>query len=316
MDETAQRSLRAAELLDLGVTKGELRGPRWRAPFRGVHTPVVEDIGTTLQRIHDAVALLPPGGVLGGWAAAYLHGATELDGRGRSGTAQDPVTLVVPLSCHLDDRPGIRYFRTRLADDDRADVDGLPVTGRIRTAFDLGRWSSAESAVVALDTIARQARVDPNAVIAYARAHPRLRRARLAGRAAGLADPLSRSAGESRYRYCWMVDAGLPRPVCNAYIVDAEGVVVACADLLDPDSGLCGEYDGSTHRELESHTEDNNREERLEDLGLVVVRSTNMDLWRANRPRTVQRMRRAHARARSAGPGRWGWYPSAAPVFW
>ena len=43
-------------------------------------------------------------------------------------------------------------------------------------------------------------------------------------------------------------------------------------DLLDDATGLVAEYDGSSHREASEHTEDNNREETMEGLGLVVAR--------------------------------------------
>ena len=313
-----QRSARTGDLLALGVSRDDLRGPRWRAPFRGVHSPALGAPVTALQRIYDAAELLPAGGVLGGWASAYLLGARELDGAGASGQTVEAVTCVVPRQCHLADRGGVRYFRADLGDEDRVAVDGVPVTSRIRTGFDLARWASLEDGVVALDVMARQTGLDPLAVVGYVREHPRLRRAPAARRAAHLADPGARSTGESRLRVLWLLEAGLPQPVCNAYVVDAVGEVVACTDLLDPRTGMCAEYDGPTHRTLEGHTSDNSREEALEDLGLVVVRATSVDLWRRNRPATARRLQRAHARAAlaNAGPASWGWRPSPAVPLW
>jgi hypothetical protein len=105
-----------------------------------------------------------------------------------------------------------------------------------------------------------------------------------------LCDPRARSAGESRLRYIWIVEAGLPRPEVNPLVVDALGTVVAMTDLLDTGAGLAGEYDGSTHRELEEHTSDNAREEDLEALGLVVVRATSINVG----PKRLDLVRRLH----------------------
>jgi hypothetical protein len=91
-----QVSLRTSHLLALGVTPKELRGPRWRSPFRGVHTPAVPSPLSPAQRVQDAAELVPAGGAIGGWAAGWLLGATDLDGRGRSGREPEDLVVVVP----------------------------------------------------------------------------------------------------------------------------------------------------------------------------------------------------------------------------
>jgi very-short-patch-repair endonuclease len=84
-------------------------------------------------------------------------------------------------------------------------------------------------------------------------------------------------------------------------------------DLFLPGCGLAGEYDGELHRELRMHTDDNQREESFEDLGLIVVRATSLDVGR-RRAATAERLRRAHARATDRlGPVTWLWRPSPAP---
>jgi hypothetical protein len=309
----AQPSLPTAALRELGVTRGELAGPRWRTPFRGIHTPAVAPGAAPLQRIHDAAPLVPAGAAIGGWAAGYLLGAHDLDGRGLDGRQREAVVILVPRSCHLRDRDGVRFVRTSLADDDRRDIDGIPVTGLVKTTFDLARSRDLEGAVVAADAMARQVGVDPLSVREYARRHPRMRGVPVARRALDFADPRSRSVGESRLRVLWVVDVGLPIPQCNAYVVDVEGIVVAMPDLLDVESGLAGEYDGGTHRELAGHTSDNVREEGLEDLGLVVVRATSLDVG-AYRTRTVRRLLDGHRRACAVTSRAWGWRPGPGPA--
>lgn len=48
-------------------------------------------------------------------------------------------------------------------------------------------------------------------------------------------------------RHVW-IDSGLPQPLVNPKILDANGRFIVRVDLLDPVSGLVGEYDGTWHR--------------------------------------------------------------------
>ena len=304
----AARSLRTADLLALGVSPEELRGPRWRSPFRGHHTPMVASPESPRQRILDVVELIPPGGAIAGWSAGFLLDATELDGRGRSGRETLDVVVMVPRGHHPSPRDGVRFLRSALAEDDVVEVDGVPVTGRVRTAFDLARGSTAEEGLVDTDILCRQLALEPASVLAYAEEHAGLRGAPVARMVLSMVDPRSRSSGESRLRYIWLVEAGLPRPECNPYIAAEDGQVVAMPDLLDVGSGLCGEYDGAKHRQLDGHTADNAREEQLEDMGLVLVRATSLDVG-PFRARTVQRLRAGQRRAEGQ-VGQWGWRPS------
>jgi len=85
-----------------------------------------------------------------------------------------------------------------------------------------------------------------------------------------------------------------------------DGRFVARADLVDPEAGTVGEYDGSQHRELAQHTADNVREEDLEGLNLEVTRSTALDIW-PHRRRLVTRLQVAHRRGTSRDRGRDAW---------
>jgi hypothetical protein len=309
-----QRALRTGRLLELGVTRGELGGPRWRAPYRGIHTPQVALPTDPRQRIHDAAELLPAGGAVGGWAAAHLLGATDLDGRGRTGRDREPVRLVIPPALHLTDRERVVYWRSALGPDDIREVNGIPVTAPLRTAFDLARSLPLEDAVVALDVMARQLGIAPGAVEEFLRSHRRFRGVPLGLRAARLAEPRSRSCGESRLRVVWMVDARLPQPQSNPIVVDGSGSFVAMPDLLDLDAGMVAEYDGSGHRDLGVHTHDNAREENMERVGLVVVRATSLDVGPLRRV-TVRRLIDGRRRALALDPAArtWGWRPSPLP---
>lgn len=310
-----QPALPTGETRSLDVTRGELAGPRWRSPHRGVQALAGCDHDHPLQRIYDAAELLPDEAAIGGWAAAYMSGATDLDGKGWSGRDREDLPLVLPPRLHLARRKHIKHWRSPLAAEDTVVLQGVRVTSPTRTAFDLARRSvDLEHAVVAIDAMARQAGMSPPAVEAYAKTHPRWRGLPLLRRAVALANPRSRSCGESRLRVLWVVDAGLGTPECNPHVVDADGVVVGMPDLLLAEVGLVGEYDGSQHRDLGNHTRDNAREEGFEGLGLVVVRATSLDVGPL-RAATVARLVAGYRRAQRVDPDlcSWGWRPGPLP---
>ena len=296
-----------------GVTRAQLRGPLWRSPHRDVHVWSGLDANHPRTRALAAALLLPPTGALGGWAAAWLLGVTDLDGTGRSGRALEPVGLVLPPPSQLRPREGVVRVRSALEPEDVFTCTGARVTSPVRTAVDLARGRPGPGelveAVAALDAVLHVTDATRADVEAYALAHPRWHGVRRARQALALADPRARSRGESRLRVMWLLQAGLPRPECNVDILDAAGRFLGCVDLLEPRSGLVAEYDGAGHREASRHARDNEREERLEDAGLVVVRLSAGDLARPGD--AVRRLVTGHRRAcDSAGPRRWSWRPS------
>ena len=80
-DEVVGPALRRQALEAVGVSDWELRGPLWERAYRGLHVWAALDLDEPAQRIREAARLLPRGGAVGGWAAAHLLGARELDGR-------------------------------------------------------------------------------------------------------------------------------------------------------------------------------------------------------------------------------------------
>ena len=76
---------------------------------------------------------------------------------------------------------------------------------------------------------------------------------------------------------------------------DLRGRLLGIADLLDPVTGLVGEYDGADHRSAGRHSADVDRESRMRDEGLEVFRVTGPDLL--HRRRVVERIEAAQARA-------------------
>ena len=236
-----------------------------------------------------------------------MLGVARLDGRtGPGADFELPVQVCLGPVGRMRRQRGIVLDRSTILDADLAERDGVLVTSAARSCLDVARRLGVEEGLVATDA-ALQAGATTSAELSEA-----------VGRLAGirgvpqarlvvtLADEGAESAPESRLRYVWTVEAGLPRPLVNPDVLTLDGLFVARTDLLDPDAGMAGEYDGADHRELARHTADNVREEDIEDLGLEVVRATSIDLW-PQRRRLVRRLQTKHARglARYRARDRW-----------
>ncbi len=280
-------ALRRGELLRRGVTDSRLRSQAVRRPFRGVHADAAAPPGV-LRRIRDVVPLLPPGGVVGGWAAAWLHGARCLDGR--AGGTELPVLVCVPGTRRMRPRPGVRVLRSELREDDVAEVSGVPVTSAVRTGLDLARLSETpRRGVVAVDALWAAGVTTGPAVLAHLEERPRLHGSPVARGAATLAVAGVRSPQETALRMLWLLDAGLPVPLVNHRVVDLDGHHLGRPDLLDEEAGVVGEFDGRGHLALDVSTVDHVRQEGLERHGLVVARFTSLDVRPEHARRTVWR---------------------------
>jgi hypothetical protein len=185
---TAQWPRSASELASHGITRAYTRSRHWRRTSRGYSVPANVPHGSAGQRILNVAPLIPRGGALAGWAAAYVHGADLLDG-------QDPETM----------RP-------------------LPVTSPVRTALDGARWAGDPvEAVVFLDEITRALDLPVDDLIAAAAASHRAGMP-LVRRVLPLVEPASANPWESRLRMFYMGQAGLPRPLVNMPIFDLESI--------------------------------------------------------------------------------------------
>lgn len=312
--EPRSQARRRKDLLAVGVTRAQLESRRWVSPHFGFHRSArVND--PIRQRILDAVAVMPSGGVVGGWASAYLQGVGYLDGGwGREGAmcVGEPVLLVVPPGSVVN-RPGITTLRVLLQPDDVVERQGVNCTTGTRTAYDLLRLApNPTEAVVAGDCLLHAGLTDIDSLSAYGRAHPGRRGIRQFREALPLLNRLAASPPESRLRMLCR-QAGLPQLEVNAPIFDVDGTFLGIVDLLEPIVGLGIEYDGAYHRDLGQHTADNHREEGLERSGLTMVRVTSLDL--ADEPALVSRIRRAHQICLSTTPivpARWTYHPRAA----
>lgn len=293
-----------------GPTHGQARGPRWRRVSKGFYVPTDVSADSTEQRIVEAVAGLPAGALVTGWAALHWQGARFLSGR--EAARRLPVPVAVGDRRFLSRRPGVEIGFDWLFDDDAEELDGLPITSAARSiSWAAQRARSLLEAVTVVDMAAVDDLVSLDEMWHYATrlsGRPGVVRLRAALRAA---DENTWSPMETLARLRW-ASSGLPRPRTNVPIFDEAGRHVATPDLLDPAAGVAGEYDGRVHDTEQVRRRDHDAEDHLRDLGLEVVRLNS------GRPDDVEAFtRRLHAAyeraARRPAQSRW---TTRRPAWW
>jgi very-short-patch-repair endonuclease len=250
------------------LTCGRLRGPRFRRLFRDVYvlSSVEVDLALLARAAHVAVHGV---GVVGGWAAAELLGAS-------CGPVDAPAEIIVPIRRRAQPRLLVRHEAIAAAETTL--VGGVLVTDERRTAWDLGRRPPLLDAVIAIDALARVGEFTPVDLIRFGYDHLGAPGSRLLAAAVRLADPLSESPMETRIRMA-IHDAGLPCPVLQHPVGPYR------LDLAYPGLMLGIEYDGREHLTAERALRDLRREADLVRAGWFVLRFTAAEV--VHRPRWV-----------------------------
>jgi hypothetical protein len=269
------RPFRTRDAVRAGTpTRGTLAGSSFRSPFRGTH--VDASVADDLVSRARAAALLADDAVIGGYAAAALHGA-DCAPRGA------PVDLVVGPR-RLRSRPGLRIRQDLLRPDEIVIVDGVTVTSPVRTAYDLVRSADLVEGVVALDALAAAGEFGPGAILEHVGGRSRPRGHRRLAPAVDAADPASGSPPETRLRLA-LVEHGVPRPVVQCPVPDVRAAWVPHVDLGWPELKVAVEYQGDRHRtDPERWRQDQERWAVLAAAGWLVIPATWEDLYR--RPAT------------------------------
>ena len=288
-------SRRSSYALKVGVTPRQLRGEQWAHPYRGVVRPAYIGLDPLSEVLADAAALAREHGALGGWAALAAQGNTWFDGLDRHGERRD-VLIHCWNKSQLRVRPGITPSRGHLHRDERCWVGSVEVTTMARAAYDEMRLAAdCREAVVVLDmacsTTSGVQHTSIEQVVKVVNSHAKTRGIAQARWALGHGVSRSASPWETRTRLMAELDADIHGLQVNVPVFDLFGNLLGIADLIDPETGLVIESDGSGHREAQRHTDDNVREETFERARLVVCRVTSLD--HADRWATVGRMHRA-----------------------
>jgi hypothetical protein len=252
--------LLAGEALATGVvTRHGLR--RWYEPlFRGVY--IEKGVEPSLRdRAIGAWLATRRKGVVAGVAASALHGAPWVD-------PAEPIELVGVKS---EGQDGLIARSERIAADEITRISGLPVTSRVRTAFDLGRHLDRPEALARLDALMWNQRFQITDVLALSERYSRARGVRQLREVLPLVDGGASSPRQSCIRLL-LIDAGFPQP--ETQIAVLRGVTpVAWLDMGWQDFQVAVEYDGDHHRKnRRQYVKDIARLRMLEALGWIVIR--------------------------------------------
>jgi hypothetical protein len=241
------------------------------------------------------------GSVISHRSAALLHGLPLLD------LPPKRPDLTVPPR-HTGDVADALLHRAGLPAEDVIDVDGAEVTSVARTLIDLGRTLHVGAAVVSIDAALHRGLVDESELLRVLDRCSHWPNARRAARSVALSDALSESPLESVSRLV-MMRLRLPMPRPQRWIRNEAGLLVARCDFYWDEPGVFGEADGrAKYESRDILTEEKDRQEDLECLGLVAVRWGWTDV-RYRQPRLAARIRtafeRGRMRDRSGFPRKW-----------
>ena len=241
------------------LTRHELQ--RWYRPiYRGVYVPKRHE-PSLRDRTVGALLTCRQRAVVSGIAASALHGARWID-------ADTPIELIAPSA-----RPqsGLLVRNERLAEDEITRVAGIPVTTRVRTAFDIGRHLRRDEAVARLDALMYATPFSVEDVLLLAKRYPGARGLRRLRAVLPIVDGGAASPKETWLRLL-LIDAGLPRPVTQIPVVDGWRLV-RMLDMGWEDLKVAAEYDGDQHRtNRKQYVKDIRCQPKLQRLGWIVVR--------------------------------------------
>ncbi|RIV32648.1 endonuclease domain-containing protein [Micromonospora radicis] len=274
----------SAAIRDRLLTRHQLRGASWIRLMHDVYADARLDRDHEL-RCRAAGLRLPPGVLIAGPSAAYLHGVEH------AATFDDDVHVLAPIRLGLGSQRGIRVHTLgprhppHLGADPAPPHSPHPAGGSallrsdpISAAWECAVWLEPVLAVGIIDAMLRQQLVDCAGLDAVAGANARRPGGRRAGWVFGLADAGAQSPPESQLRVR-LVLAGLPRPVTQHPVRLANGRVVH-PDLSWPQYRVAVEYDGHRHSDPERLHLDRQRLNQLVGAGWRVLHVTGRRLHR------------------------------------
>ena len=286
-----------------GPTPKQARGPHWLRTSPGLYLPAGVDPDQPHQRVVTAAGVLKPGEAVTGWAALAWEEGLWFDGTA-DGTVPLPVPLVVRR--HLTADSSYSLSQEYLAPGELMVVDGLPVTPAVRSVCFEARYADTlVAAVVAMDMAAYSDLVSLSELAAHV--HSRMAPTGIgqARRALGMAVENSWSPQETVMRLVWKGWGPTCRLLCNVPVFDRTGRHLATPDLLDPEAGVVGEYEGGVHLAAGQRASDVRREAALRSVGLECVTMVAADRADAH-VSFLTRLGEAYARAGSSSLER-GW---------
>jgi hypothetical protein len=233
----------------------------YRPVYRNVYLPKHEPL-TALTRARAAWLWSGGNATLTGISAAAVHGVKWLD-------PGEPAEL-----CRRNRHapPGIVIHTYDLDTREVCFRSGIRITTPERTAYDIGRSTTASRSIPILDALANATDLKIADVVAIADANSGSRGVRRLRTALKLVDAGAESPQETRVRLL-LVKAGLPRPETQIEFLDEFGVCRIRVDMGWRAWRVAVEYDGIQHwSDRHQRSWDIDRIAILEAMGWAVVR--------------------------------------------
>ncbi|WP_158240351.1 type IV toxin-antitoxin system AbiEi family antitoxin [Mycobacterium hubeiense] len=270
------------------LTAGSLTRHILRTRFVALHHDVYIDKDAEITAVVRAKAawLRSRGhGVLAGFSASALHGARWID-------ANRPAEII---DTNRRRTAGILVRADVVDDDEVCIVDGMRATTPARTAVDIARRYPLDTAVAAIDALARATRLKVPDIELALRRH-RGRRLDKARAAIELVDPGAESPRETWLRLL-VIRAGYPPPETQIPIYNEYGALIGVVDMGWRDRTIALEYEGKHHRmSRDAFAKDIRRIEAMIEQGWIVIRVTAAD----SKATILRRLATAWARCATA----------------
>jgi hypothetical protein len=255
---------------------------------------------TTALRVACLVLVVPDDCVVCDRHAGWLHGA-EMALAPNEHLQAMPISLFRPSgNGRLENRLSVSGERN-LRSDDITEVLGIPVTTKVRTAWDLGRVRRRESAISGMDQMLRLQGFPHDEFLAGVERFRGMRWVTTLRTLAPLADGRAESPPESVLRLYW-IDCGLPHPVPQLEVW-RDGVLIARLDIGNPDLRYAAEYDGEEwHSSPGQRDHDRLRRQAVAEQDFVVDVFTRANVFGQHRNAEellVRGAARAHALRRT-----------------
>lgn len=223
---------------------------------------------TAQQRIIAIAGQAHGDPVIAGEAAKILYG---------SRWHENDFTIELIRGVSSSGRParGTVTRRLDLTPSEISEMYGQRITSPIRTMFDIGRRRNRLRAMGELDALAAVVPIDLDELMEFTTARKGVRFVTVLRELIPMIDPKAESPRESGLRL-FMHDSGLPKPQSQVRVFDEYGTVIARNDLAYEEAKIAIEYDGVDYHDKtdEQRARDDARDERLRDLGWVVIRVT------------------------------------------
>ena len=276
-----------------------------------MYVPASVDETLVEQRILEQGSRIRTHGAVTGWAGLRWRGATFFDGTA-SADELLPIQIVVGHGLLRPD-PRIAISWEQLPPRERECVDGVWTAVAERALFDeIRRHRIMRQAIVDIEMAIAARHVTAEGFRSYVASRNAWTGVGFARDAAAVAGFGCRSPQEVRMVLVWVMDAELPRPLCNQPVFDLSGNLLAIPDLFD-EAGCAGEYQGADHKDGQRHREDVARHERLRAAGIEVFEVVGGDL--ADSDLVAKRMDAARGRSLFLPPSSRHWTLEK-PAWW